>query len=153
MLIYGRCIADDTKKYKPLNYIGYFSGITVLHSHSIVFSHGNALDFQCKFFLCTTKNRLADPSEICALDFKRKFRRSVICPDSATIGIDWSIIEIFCEAASPTRLKNTVSDGEMHLVVTAAKEGGVRLQSRSAVAGLIGPRRSPRLTGQRGARS
>jgi hypothetical protein len=36
------------------------------------------------------------PSEICALDFKRKFRRSVICPESATIDIDRSILEISC---------------------------------------------------------
>jgi hypothetical protein len=61
------------------------------HSHSIILCRGNALDFQRKFFLRTTKNRLADPSENCALDFKREFRRSAICSMSATIGIDRSI--------------------------------------------------------------
>jgi len=39
----------------------------------------------------TTKSRLADPSEICALDFKHQFRRSTICSVSATIGINRSI--------------------------------------------------------------
>jgi len=39
------------------------------HSHSIILDHGNALIFQRKFFLRTTKYRLADPSEICALEF------------------------------------------------------------------------------------
>jgi hypothetical protein len=34
----------------------------------------NALDFRRKFSLRTTKNRLADPSEIFALDLKRKFQ-------------------------------------------------------------------------------
>jgi hypothetical protein len=64
-------------------------GIAIVpHSHSIILSHGNALNFQYKFFLRTTKNRLAEPSEICALDFKHEFRRSAICSVSATIGID-----------------------------------------------------------------
>jgi hypothetical protein len=35
-----------------------------------------------------TKNRLADPSEICALEFKEEFRRSALCSVSATIGIN-----------------------------------------------------------------
>jgi hypothetical protein len=37
-------------------------------------SDGIALIFQCKFFLRTVKNRLPDPSEICAIDFKNEFR-------------------------------------------------------------------------------
>ena len=61
------------------------------HSHSIVLSHGNALNFQSKFFLCEMKNRLPDPSEICALDFKHEFGRSAVCLVSATIDNDWSI--------------------------------------------------------------
>ncbi|ESW87697.1 hypothetical protein X772_11580 [Mesorhizobium sp. LSJC280B00] len=40
------------------------------------------------------KNRLPDPSEICALEFKGEFRRFKICSVSATIGIDWSIFDI-----------------------------------------------------------
>jgi hypothetical protein len=35
-----------------------------------------------------TKNRLADPSEICALDFKQEFRRSEILSVSGTTGAD-----------------------------------------------------------------
>jgi hypothetical protein len=34
-------------------------------------SHGNALNSKRKFFLRTTKGRLAGPSEIRALDFKK----------------------------------------------------------------------------------
>jgi hypothetical protein len=34
------------------------------------------------------KNRLPDPSEICALEFKGEFRRFEICAVSATIGIN-----------------------------------------------------------------
>ena len=34
------------------------------------------------------KNRLTDPSEICALDFKREFLRFGFCPVPAPIGID-----------------------------------------------------------------
>jgi hypothetical protein len=45
------------------------------------------------------------PSEICALDFKRKFRRSVICPDSATIDIDWSILEILLRGGVATEFQ------------------------------------------------
>jgi hypothetical protein len=51
-----------------------------------------------KFFLRTTENRLADPSEICALDFKGEFRRFRIALVSATIGIDWSIPELLLSA-------------------------------------------------------
>jgi hypothetical protein len=51
----------------------------------------NALIWQRKSFPPTTKNRLADPSEICALDFARQFPRFRICQVSATIGINRSI--------------------------------------------------------------
>jgi hypothetical protein len=43
------------------------------YSHSIVLSYSNALNFQRNFFLCAMKHRLADPSEICALDFEDEF--------------------------------------------------------------------------------
>jgi len=43
------------------------------HSHSIVLGHGNALNFQSKSFLWAIKNRLAETSQICALDFKHEF--------------------------------------------------------------------------------
>jgi hypothetical protein len=46
-------------------------------------------------FSRTTKNRLADPSEICALEFKGEFRRFGICSVSATIGTDRSNFK-FC---------------------------------------------------------
>jgi hypothetical protein len=45
------------------------------HSHSIVLSDRNALNSARKFFLQTMKNRLPDPPEISALEFKGKFRR------------------------------------------------------------------------------
>jgi hypothetical protein len=71
------------------------------------------LNSRRKFFLHTTKNRLPDPSEIRALDFKHEFRRSAICSVSATIAIDWSILlELFREAGVNSLPKKTVSDGE-----------------------------------------
>jgi hypothetical protein len=42
------------------------------YSHSIVLSDGSALIFHRKFFPRTT-NRLANPSEICALDANTNF--------------------------------------------------------------------------------
>ena len=63
------------------------------HSHSIVLSHGNALIWQCEFFLRTLENQLCDPSEICALDFKREFRRFGIGSVSATIDNNRSIFD------------------------------------------------------------
>jgi hypothetical protein len=45
------------------------------------------------------KNRLPNPSENCALDFKREFRRFGICSVSPTIGIDWSILGLFRESS------------------------------------------------------
>jgi hypothetical protein len=58
-------------------------------------SDDNALIYQRNFFLHTTKNRLLDPSEIRALDFKGEFRRFEISSVSATIDIDWSILANF----------------------------------------------------------
>jgi hypothetical protein len=51
-------------------------------------SDDNALIYRHNFFATRQKNRLADPSKIRALDFKREFRRFGICAVSATIGID-----------------------------------------------------------------
>jgi hypothetical protein len=53
----------------------------------------NALNFQRKFFPRTAKNRLFDPSETCALDFKGEFRRSAICSVSTTIDVDRTIFD------------------------------------------------------------
>ena len=73
------------------------AGLPPPHSHSMVLSDDNALIYQCKFFRHTTKNRLADPSKIRALEFKSEFRRFRIRSVSRTIGIDWSNLEIFRE--------------------------------------------------------
>jgi hypothetical protein len=48
----------------------------------------------CAIFLHAVKNRLADPSEIFALEFKGEFRQIGICSVSTIIGIDWSIFEV-----------------------------------------------------------
>jgi hypothetical protein len=61
------------------------------HSHSIVFSHRNALIFQRKSFLHTTKNRFADPSKIRAVDFKSRFQGSANSSITTAIDIDRSI--------------------------------------------------------------
>ena len=80
------------------------------HSHSIILSYGNALIFRCNFFLRTSKNRLPDPSEICALDFKREFHRFGIRSVSATIGINWSIFYVVgCDSVVGSVVKKTVS--------------------------------------------
>jgi hypothetical protein len=62
-------------------------------SHSIVRSYVNALIYQRKFFPRVSKDRLPDPSKICALDSKQEFQRSAICSVSVTIGIDRSIFQ------------------------------------------------------------
>jgi hypothetical protein len=63
-----------------------------------------------QIFSAHLKNRLPDPSEICALDFKHEFRRFRICPVSATIGINWSIFYVVAATALSARLqKKTVS--------------------------------------------
>jgi hypothetical protein len=53
----------------------------------------NVLIWRRKFFLRTTKNRPADPSEIALLIYKNEFRRSAICPALAAVGIDWSVLK------------------------------------------------------------
>jgi hypothetical protein len=54
----------------------------------MVSSGHNSLIERRSFFPRTMKNRLPDPSEICALEFKAEFRRFGIGTVSATIGID-----------------------------------------------------------------
>jgi hypothetical protein len=61
------------------------------YSHSMIFIRSKLLNFRRKCFLRTTKNRPADPSETCALDFKHEFHRFAICSVSATIDNDRSI--------------------------------------------------------------
>jgi len=85
----------------------------------------NALTSQCKFFLSTTKNRRADPSEICALEFKGKFRRFGICSVSGTIGIDRSIFR--------RRLRHTVIRSSVKNTVTLSYHS--RRQQRATTPG------------------
>jgi hypothetical protein len=56
------------------------------------------------------KNRLRDPSKICALEFKEEFRRFGICSVSATIDDDRPISAVrrFTPCGA-SREKNTVS--------------------------------------------
>jgi hypothetical protein len=63
----------------------------------------NALIYQRNFFLPTAKSRLADPSENCALDFKRESRRYAISSVSATIDIDRPIFDI-CNPRTTIRI-------------------------------------------------
>jgi len=82
---------------------------TCFYSHSIILSNRNALNCKRKLFLHTTKNRLFDPSENCALEFANEFPgfrpRSV----SATIDTDRSIFDVRCrELLSARPWKNTV---------------------------------------------
>jgi len=52
------------------------------------------LNWRRKFSPPAAKNRLTDPSEIRAFDFKGKLRRFKTPSVSATIGIDWSIFDV-----------------------------------------------------------
>jgi hypothetical protein len=59
------------------------------------------------------KNRLPDPSEICALEFKGKFRGFRICSVSATIDNDWSILDVHSlHLRDPPRREKTVTDSK-----------------------------------------
>src|SRR5258708_714415 len=61
-----------------------------------------------------TKNRIPDPSEIPALEFKGEFRRSEICSVSQTIDIDWSIfLGVLRKSGVSSLPKKTVSDREV----------------------------------------
>ena len=53
----------------------------------------NILIYHHNFFRLPAKNRLPDPSEIRALEFKREFLRFGICSVPATIGIDRTIFD------------------------------------------------------------
>ena len=60
------------------------------------------------------KNRILDPSEIFALEFKEEFQRSAICSVSQTIDIDWSIfLGVLRKSGVSSMPKKTVSDGEV----------------------------------------
>jgi hypothetical protein len=72
------------------------SGSCNHHSHSIILSHDNALNYQGKFLRSMGEHRPPNPSEICALDVKSEFRRSAICSASATIDIDRPIFANQC---------------------------------------------------------
>jgi hypothetical protein len=66
------CISMNKQRSRPVIRVRKVmtSPLPFPHSHSIVLRDRNALNFKCKFFLWTTKNRLSDPSEISALEFK-----------------------------------------------------------------------------------
>jgi len=64
----------------------------------------------------TTKDRIPDPSEILALEFKEEFRRSAMRSVSATIDIDCSILfKTFHEGSVASLAQKTVSDGEARI--------------------------------------
>jgi hypothetical protein len=62
------------------------------------------------------KNRLQDPSEICALDFKEKLRRFKICSVSATIGTIGRFSAFFSRAFAISPIdKKTVTASLNHI--------------------------------------
>jgi hypothetical protein len=85
--------------------IPFYPTVLPRHSHSIVLRHDNTLIGQQKSFWRTVKHRLPDPSEIRALDFMRKFRRSEICLVSATIGINRSNLGVAAALSQISRMK------------------------------------------------
>src|SRR5713226_9101510 len=67
-----------------------------------------------KIFPLTTNNRIPDPSEILALEFKGEFQRSAICSVPMTIDIDWSIfLGVLRKSGGSSLPKKTVSDREV----------------------------------------
>jgi hypothetical protein len=64
----------------------------------MVSSDDNALIYQRNFFSRTRENRLDEPSQICALEFKGEFLRFGIGSVSATIDIDWLILPLIAPA-------------------------------------------------------
>jgi hypothetical protein len=64
------------------------------YSHSIIPWHDNVLICQHKVFLHLSKNRIPDPSENRALEFKGEFPQFGIRSVSATIDIDRSIFDV-----------------------------------------------------------
>jgi hypothetical protein len=93
--------------------------------HSIIFSVGSALIFQRKFFSRTMKNRLPDPSKICALEFKREFRRFKVCSGSATIDNDRSIFHLINPAAhfAPAREIPSATKARMIIIFRQRRPG------------------------------
>ena len=82
----------------------YAVAVVAPHSHSIILSHGNALIYRHKLLPRTTKNRLADPSEISALDSKANFddpRFARFQRLSASIG------RFFSDGRRPSRTGNS----------------------------------------------
>lgn len=70
---------------RPLSYLAPYS-------HSIAQSYISILAYQPNFFRASPKTDSQSPSETCALDFNREFRRSEIFSGSSTIGTDRLIL-------------------------------------------------------------
>jgi hypothetical protein len=87
------------------------------------------LKYRRKFLLSIVKNRLADPSEVCALEFKEEFRRSAICSVSATIGINRF------DSAHPTDYVAVGSPAEKTVSLTIALEADREWPSTSPLGG------------------
>jgi hypothetical protein len=83
------------------------------------------------FLLSITKNRLADPSEICAHEFKEEFRRSAICAVSPTIGINR------LDSAHPTDNVTIGSPAENTVRLTIALEADEEWPSPSPLGGPL----------------
>ena len=82
-----------------------------------------------QIFPLTTKNRIPDPSEILALEFKGEFRRSAICLVSKTIDIGWSIfLGVLPKSGVFSLPKKTVSDGEVRSSVSSVSLAPVSIR-------------------------
>jgi hypothetical protein len=87
-------------------------------------SDDNALIFQRKFFPRTSKNRIPDPSEYRALEFKGEFRRFGCWSISTTIGINRSIFSL--TAADEPTTCNSKKDRHEAIHDRSASRGGYR---------------------------
>jgi hypothetical protein len=94
-------------------------------------SDQNTLKSKRKFLLPIAKNRLADPSEICTLEFKEEFRRSAICAVLPTIGINRF------DSAHPTDNVTIGSPAENTVRLTTALEADEEGPSPSPLGGPL----------------
>jgi hypothetical protein len=115
-ILSGFDLGEECEWGNPIPHYPKLANSTPPYSHSIVLRHRNALICQRKFFLRIAKHRLADPSEIRALDLKRKFGRSAICSVSETIDIDRSISMLrIAHGVDSEHAENTVRAKGSHL--------------------------------------
>src|SRR5271168_1317177 len=91
---------------------GYESSARAAAPPTDRFALWQRVDLATQIFLHAMQNRLPDPSEICALDFKREFPRFSNLPVPATIDINRSIFRNLAQYSADrlSRKKTVMAD-------------------------------------------